>query len=154
MRSVMNRDHYTLKDKIYYKKGLRLQAIDFSKDFYYGKWSNMSQFEKCCWQWQKKDNFIYDAIKNDSHAITIKFEDIFNKEKGHLGIYQLVDFLNIQLPKGKIENLCENSMGNRVNINKKEDFPRWRKWDNSLRKRFLNIASSQMKRYNYNLKDF
>lgn len=150
----MNRDHYTPKDKIYYKKNLRLQAVDFPDDLYRKDWQDMSQFEKCCWQWVKKDSFIYEFVQKDPQAITIKFEDVFNKEKKYPGIYQLINFLDIEVSKNQIENLCKNLMVNRVNVNKKEDFSRWPKWDNSLRKKFLNIAGSQMRRYNYSLKGF
>lgn len=34
VRSIMNRDHYTYKDKIFYKKDLRLKATDFPNDPY------------------------------------------------------------------------------------------------------------------------
>ncbi len=149
VRSVMNRDHYTVKDGIYYKKKLRLQAIDFPDDFYYDKWNKMSQFEKCCWQWVKRDSFIYKEVKHDGRAITVKFEDIFDKNKDYTGLWKIVNFMQLDISKEKFIEKCNKFMDNKINRNKTYIFPHWKEWSKKQRQQFINIAGKHMELYGW-----
>ena len=70
----------------WYKKGdgSRLKATDFPNDEYYNQWAQMSRFEKICWRWQKKDNFIYEDLKIVENYIRIKFREIFNSKNHNI----------------------------------------------------------------------
>jgi len=154
VRSTMNRDFYTPRDGIYFRKKLRLQATDFLKDPYCDKWSSMTQFEKCCWHWVRKDGFINQAIKGDSRAITVKFRDIFNKESNYQGLWEIVNFMGIGIDKDIFKKQCSLAMDKKINVSKREEFPSWQKWSQEQREQFMNIAGEYMKLYGYDMGDF
>lgn len=114
--------------------------------------NEMSQFEKCCWQWVKRDSFIYKVVKDDERVITVKFEDIFDKSNHEL--WNILSFLEIDMNREKFNRICEKFMNKKINKSKRYTFPYWKKWDISLREKFVNIAGQHMKNYNYNIKDF
>jgi len=154
VRSTMNRDHYTPKDGIYFRKNLRMQGIDFPGDPYREKWNTMTQFEKACWHWAKKDGILHNSIKNDPRAITIKFEDIFSKENNYPGLWEMIEFMDLGISKNVFSSKCKDLMDQRFNINKNETFPRWTEWDSKQRRQFMDIAGEHMKLYGYDLSDF
>lgn len=154
VRSVMNRNYYTPQDKIYYKKDLRLQAIDFPEDLYNNKWKNMSRFEKCCWEWVKKDSFIHETIKDDPLAETFKFEDIFYKKDGIEKVWQMGDFMNLDVDRDYLEYQWKELIDKKINLSKTYKFPGWDKWDEKMRKQFMDIAGGHVKKYGYHRKSF
>ena len=154
VRSTMNRDFYTPGDGIYFRKKMRLQATDFSDDPYCNKWGSMTQFQKCCWHWVKKDGFIYQAIKGDSRAVTVKFRDIFNKESNYQGLWEIVNFMDIGINREDFRKQCSLAMDKKINVSKREDFPHWRQWSGEQREQFMSIAGEYMELYGYDMGDF
>ncbi|MFW6265994.1 MAG: sulfotransferase domain-containing protein [Halanaerobiales bacterium] len=139
VRSGMSREWYTPGDD-----EPRLKASFFPDDPYYQNWSGLSRFEKICWRWQKKDGFIYQALKDRKNAITIKFEDIF-KDVDHTGLYKMVDFLG--LSQSRTEKLIDNMIDKKINTNKSYQIPKWPNWGESKRRKFHKIAGNHMKKY-------
>ena len=154
VRSTMNRDFYTPRDGIYFRKKMRLQATEFPYDAYCSRWETMSQFEKVSWHWVRKDSFIHQTVKDDKRAITVKFEDIFNKESGYQRLWEMVDFMDIGIDKQIFQKQCVLSMDKKLNVSKKEEFPRWQDWSFEQRKQFLDIAGEYMKVYQYDISEF
>jgi len=154
VRSTMNRDFYTPRDGIYFRKKLRLQASDFANDPYYDQWKTMTQFQKACWHWVKKDSFIRQAVKDDHRAMRVKFEDIFNRESSYQGLWEMINFMDIGVDRESFQKQCELSMDKKLNISKKEEFPRWQNWSPEQKKQFMNIAGEYMNLYGYKMSDF
>jgi hypothetical protein len=130
---------------------MRLQATDFGNDPYCDKWSAMTQFEKVCWHWVKKDGFIHAAVKDDPRAMTVKFEDIFNKENGYQGLWEMVEFMGIGSDRDAFKKQCVLSMDKKLNVNKKEEFGHWQEWPQEQKKQFQTIAGEYMKTYGYDI---
>lgn len=136
--SGMSRNWYTEKD------GSRLRAIYFSDDPYYDQWDEMSRFEKICWEWQKKDGFIYHSVKEMDNAITVKFEDIFKSDNFN-GAYEIADYIG--LPKDETDKMVDKMIDRRVNSTKDYAIPKWTEWDQKMRNKFDKIAGEHMKNY-------
>lgn len=139
VRSGMSRDWYTPNDN-----ELRLKSSMFSDDPYFNIWDKMSRFEKICWRWQKKDNFIYEDLKKVENFIRIKFRDIFNS-KDHNGLFKIADYVGIS--KTKTAKMIDEMINEKVNNNKKYEIPRWPEWSKNKRKKFNQIAGKHMNKY-------
>ncbi|MHA1724315.1 MAG: hypothetical protein ACTSXH_05675 [Promethearchaeota archaeon] len=127
----------------------RFRALDFKKDPYYKKWPQMSQFEKNTWLWNKIDDSIYQEIKDDPNAKTVKFEDIFNKEKKYQGINEIINFFELKdLSKSSNLNIDE-FFSKKINISPLYSFPNWKLWDDTYTSQFNEIAGEKMKNYEY-----
>ncbi len=154
VRSTMTRGFYTPSDGIYYRKNLRMQATDFANDPYYDKWQSMDQFQKAVWHWVKKDSFIHKDLKDDKRSIRIKFEDIFDKENGYQGLWQMVKFMDIGIGERTFQKQCRLTMEKKFNINRKEYYPNWLEWSLEQRKQFCDIAGQHMKLCGYDMDGF
>ncbi|GAB6137364.1 sulfotransferase domain-containing protein [Halanaerobaculum tunisiense] len=139
VRSGMSRNWYKEEDD-----GSRLRAIYFEDDKYYDKWEDMSRFEKICWEWQKKDQFIWQEIKDSDDAITVKFEDIFKNDKCK-GIYEIADY--IDLPREETDQIIEQMMNRKVNSTKEYAIPKWPAWSQERQEKFDAIAGQHMAKY-------
>lgn len=139
VRSGMSRMWYKPDDPF-----SRIKATDFPGDPYFEEWGNMSRFEKICWWWQKKDSFIYEAVKDRKDCITVRFEDIFDSDRDYSGMRTIMDFMNLNT---NIE-LNANVMS-KVHSSHSYETPHWKNWEVHLRHKFMNIAGQHMKRYGY-----
>jgi len=139
VRSGMSRNYYESNDPF-----PRIKATDFPQDPWYSKWNKMSRFEKVCWWWQKKDNFIRKSVQND-YSITLKFENIFNGKEDYPGMKKLAEFIGVSLKNIPLEN----RMNNKCNSTKQYSIPHWKNWTDEHTRSFLTIAGDQMQKYNY-----
>jgi len=127
----------------------RFRALDFKNDPYYQKWAYMSQFEKNVWLWNKIDDMIFREIKDDPNAKTIKFENIFDKEKGYQGINDIIHFFDLDnLSKSSNLNI-DHIFSKKINLSPLYSFPTWKFWNKNYTKQFNEIAGDKMKRYEY-----
>jgi len=127
----------------------RFAASDFKDDPYHQKWTLMSQFEKNAWLWNKINENIYQDIKDDSNAKTIKFEDIFNKEKRYQGIHDILHFFDLD-DILKSSNLNINDFfSKKINISPLYSFPNWNNWNENYTRQFNEIAGDKMRSYGY-----
>lgn len=139
VRSGMGRDWYTSTDK-----RPRLKAKFLPEDSFFDKWEKMSRFEKICWRWQKKDNFIYSNLKNDNNYIRVKFEDIF-KNRNKKGLYKIIKFVGLE--KSKVEPLIDKMLNKKINSSTNYKIPKWSHWSEKKKKIFDNIAGEHMEKY-------
>ena len=139
VRSGMSRDWYTPNDD-----ELRLKSSMFPDDPYFNVWNKMNRFEKICWRWQKKDNFIYEDLKTVENSIRIKFRDIFNS-KDHNGLFKIADYIGIS--KTETSKMIDEMINKKVNNNKQYEIPRWPEWSKNKRKKFNQIAGKHMNKY-------
>ncbi len=124
----------------------RLKATLFPEDEYYEEWDEMSKFEKTCWLWVKKDNFIFEDIKSYSNSITIKFEEVF-KDENHTGIKKTSDFIGFD--ERKLLSIFKDMHEKRVNKTKEYSIPHWKKWSEKKKRIFDEIAGEHMEKYGY-----
>lgn len=138
VRSGMSRSWYAPDDLF-----PRIKASDFPEDPYFGEWGMMSRFEKICWWWQKKDNFIYKSVQNRENCMTVKYEDIFDRKNGYPGLIKIMQFLEIN------SDVISNMDLRKVNETKTYRIPHWSDWEPNLRKQFARIAGEHMDRCEY-----
>jgi len=123
----------------------RITAKNFKNDYYYESWDSFSEFEKICWLWQKKDSMINDDTRGNSNAITVGYEEIFNKENNYKGIFKIIKILGID--EEEAVNKFLKMKNNRINKSKKYAIPHWTKWDKNMINSFNEIAGKHMKNY-------
>jgi hypothetical protein len=129
----------------------RLQATDFPDDPYQSRWAHMDRFERCCWLWVKVDSLIREAIAGDGRAITVKFEDVFDKSSGYPGLRTIVEFLGLK------ERLCVDTadiaglMAVKENRTQRYLLPHWTDWPAEQMRVFRDIAGAHMALYGYDL---
>ncbi|ADL13646.1 sulfotransferase domain-containing protein [Acetohalobium arabaticum] len=139
VRSGMSRNWYTKEDD-----GSRLRAVYFEDDKYQDKWDEMTRFEKVCWEWQKKDSFIWQSVKDIDDAITVKFEDIF-KDNKFKGMYRIADYIG--LSEDKTEKVINRMMNQKASSTTDYAIPHWTDWNQEMMDKFDRIAGGHMKNY-------
>lgn len=139
VRSGMSRDWYTQNDC-----EPRLKANMFKDDPYFDLWDKMSRFEKICWRWQKKDNFIYEDLKNIDNYIRVKFEDIFNNEE-HSGLFRIADYIGVSREETK--KIIEKMISKKINKNNSYELSKWPQWSKDKKENFKEIAGNHMNNY-------
>jgi len=123
----------------------RLKAVDFTDDDFYHQWDDMSLFEKICWYWMKRDEFIYQEIKDYSNGITVRFEDIFKRPDDYIGLKEICDFL--KLNDENAIPIFQNMQKNKINKTKVYAIPHWKDWSEEKKLKFDQIAGKHMQKY-------
>ena len=141
VRSGMSRGWYSKTDK-----SPRLKACDFLEDSHRNHWNAMTRFEKISWQWQKKDGYIFQQVRYDPNAITIKFEDIF-KDKHFTGLMCIAGHLGLDRHRAKI--LARSMVSQGRFKTKKYTIPKWQQWNQELVDQFKAISGGHFKNYGY-----
>ena len=129
----------------------RISALDFSDDPYRDLWHKMSRFEKVCWYWVKKNRVIHNALAGKEQAITIKHEDIFDRNLGYKGLWQIIDFLNLNEKLVMNMEEVEKNMIRKSNVTKDYLIGKWPDWSAEQRQQFVSIVGEDMKLYGYKL---
>jgi hypothetical protein len=138
VRSGFSRPWYASNDPM-----PRIRARDFPDDPFFSTWDELSRFEKICWWWQKRDTIIYESVENRADSITLKYEDIFDKERGFPGVGKILEFVGLDAA------FHADMFSNKVNFTKEYVIPHWTEWDASLRRSFLTIAGERLTFYGY-----
>lgn len=145
VRSGMSRDWYSQQDET-----RRLKSVTFPDDLWHEEWQSMSRFEKICWRWQKKNEFIAKNIDNFERALTVKFENIFLDEN-NIGLRKIADFIGFD--SNTTDLLIDKLISQKVNANKNYKIPKWTEWSSTRQETFDKIAGDHMKQYyNYEWK--
>jgi len=139
VRSGMSRNWYTEEDET-----RRLKSMAVPEDPWHEEWHSMSRFEKICWRWQKKNEFIAKNIDNFDHSLTVKFEDIFHSNDNR-GLRRIADFIG--LDSNTTDLLIEKLISQKINANKRYEIPKWTEWSLNRQKAFDKIAGSHMRQY-------
>jgi hypothetical protein len=129
----------------------RISALDFSDDPYRDLWHKMSRFEKICWYWVKKNRIIRNALAGKEQAITIKYEDIFDSNLGYKGLWQIIDFLNLNAKLVMNMEEIEKKMNRKSNATKDYLIGKWPDWSPEHRQQFISIVGEDIKLYGYEI---
>lgn len=120
------------------------RIVPFDKDI---KWEEMNLISKISWLWNETNQFI-EAFKRkvpEYKTLTIKSEDLFNKDET---INKIFNFIDVKNPHSK--NEIEKLLNQPVNAQKVNEFPKYKNWikqqKEDLRK-YSNLAG----KYSYNI---
>ncbi len=127
----------------------RLAATDFEGDAYRDKWGDMSRVERISWYWVKVNQIILDSLKNETNALTIKFEDIFDKAKGYEGMWKIIEYLRLMDRLRVSQEDLEMRMEERMNRNREYALGAWIDWSDEHKEQFAEIAGELMERFGY-----
>jgi hypothetical protein len=133
----------------YYRDLWRFSIDDFTEKTYHKKWTHMTQFEKLSWNWNRYTEEIYYEIRENANIITVKFEDIFDRENQYRGLKKITNFF-------ELDDFWEDSdlnldviFSKKINISKTYNFPHWKNWKKAWLIKFEEIAGNSMNLYEY-----
>ncbi len=132
-------------------KRRRLQACDLPGDPYCDRWVEMSRFERLSWYWMTKDRLICDVLEGHPAAMRIRFEDLFNPEKGVDCVMQMLAHLELMDALDVEQSEIAGLMGKRVNESSSYLLPRPSGWSPEQQQQFNDIAGSHMRRLGYDI---
>jgi hypothetical protein len=111
-------------------------------------WQKKDIIFRGIWAWKFYNSEILRQIKDDDNCISIRFEDIFSKDKNFEGTTKLCEFIGLNLDQIG-SSFVEQKMDNRVNTTKDNIFQKTESW-NIDHLRYLNDQCSDMlKKFNY-----
>ncbi len=127
----------------------RVQASDFPDSPHHDCWDRMSRFERLSWFWAMKDRQICAALAGNERAITVKFEDIFDKQREYPGMWEIIRFLGLEDRMRVPLSSFGAMMSRRANETKQQLFPKWPEWTPERRHQFTTIAGAHNETYGY-----
>src|SRR5690606_37512343 len=97
--SAYNRPAKDKTGKVFAKYGVEsnwpFKATDFSGEESRIDWKHASPIERLAWAWEFKNRRILDGMARMTRAHTVRFEDIFENERGHLVLSSLLQDLEV-----------------------------------------------------------
>ncbi len=114
-------------------------------------WNKLNRLGKISWYWNKANNIIYNALKNDKNTFIVKFEDLFsenidtriNKMREMVDFFQLSEFVNMDLEKMDIIfNQKENSTVKKL-------ISTFNNWSEKDKEMVLKITQEMRQVFNY-----
>ena len=72
----------------------RLTAWDLPEDPWRRRWARFSRVERIAWWWQKINQVLIDNTRDDPRCLRIRFEDLFNRQRGPDTVGQVLSFLD------------------------------------------------------------
>ena len=125
----------------------RLSALDFPGDPLSGEWPELSRFERVCWYWAKKNALIREALGDADDFLVIRFEELFDRDAGYPGFWQMVEFLGLRPRLTRSEPEVRGLLAKRSNRADRYLLPPPDEWSADLRDRFRRIAGEEHRRY-------
>lgn len=127
----------------------RIRALDYKDDPYSRSWRLITNFERFAWKWNKINKVISEGIKDDNKAITIHFEDIFDKSSDYNGFKKILEFFELDFDWESIKLNLKEPFSNKINKTRSYAIPHWKYWENERIIQFNRIAGDLMKFYGY-----
>lgn len=127
----------------------RLSPSDLPGDPWLEHWHDFDRFERVVWHWAALDRLALDAVEADPLALTLRYEDLFDPDRGPDRLRHVVDFLGLA-PRLRVDDdaLAEMLRG-RADATQRFELPHWSEWPDGLRERFDAIAGAHMVRCGY-----
>lgn len=110
-------------------------------------WHTMSLIEKGAWAWVHRNQLILEAINNDSNAITIRFEDIFDSNKKGKGLEELIEFIGAEMTLNSEQ--FRSPLGQQINQTNQFMIAPYDQWPKETREKFDIIAYDLNSRFSY-----
>ena len=134
------------------KLGLGRLTPKLVKDKQYeDKWQVFSRFQKLCWAWKTIYEILLQSITNDTNARIVKFEELFESQDKYLNLKDLLVFLTQFRDREFAFDIPENILEKRVHKNISYQFPKWRDWDDAMKRDLIGICGEVMKKLDYSL---
>ncbi len=99
--SAYNKSPDRSHEKFYfdqYDEQNRLTPKDIGDDKYASMWPYFSRVEKIAWQWRMVNNHIIKCASDDNNFLIVRYEDLFDEEKGPKEIKKIVFFFGLTPP--------------------------------------------------------
>jgi hypothetical protein len=85
----------------------RMTALDFPSDRWRADWRKFDRFQRICWYWNKCNEILAQEFANQGDFLLMKFEELFSSESNYRGIRKMLQFFQINVPRGMDENTLD-----------------------------------------------
>ena len=127
----------------------RINANDFPDNKYYGKWSEMNQFERICWNWVNTNNYIDEHLKDSPNYLRIKFEDLFSDAQENT-IDKIINFFELARFQNKTKEELVFELKNKKNYTAKPQYHSFEQLkEENLKFYDKNITKELLKKFGY-----
>ena len=118
---------------------------------YEKEWDSFSNFQKLCWTWKTINEIILKSIEKDTHAITVKFEDLFISDDKYVNLQEMLghatDFPGKKFPFVIPENILEQ----KVHQSSSSSSPEKNEWSSEMKESLKNICGDLMQKLDYKI---
>ncbi len=111
------------------------------------RWVATGQFGRLCWAWTKMNQVMREQGEGNDRFTVLAYESLFDAEKGHTTIGQLLELVNLEVSKEDSERI----RGTRVNENKPGNFPRWQEWSSDQLAMVIDACGREARHYGYDI---
>jgi hypothetical protein len=84
-----------------------MTALDFPNDRWREDWRKFDRFQRICWYWNKCNEILAQEFANQGDFLLMKFEELFKSESNYRGIRKMLQFFQINVPRGMDENTLD-----------------------------------------------
>ena len=152
VRSWMNMENafYTIRDLRSWLLGGRLKPKHFPDDPYIDRWSQMDQFERLSWLWQKENGVALQLAQESPQIRVLRFEDLFTSPTREAAFNAMLQFVS-SFPNGYQASweLKPDLLDRKVHTRSQGGFPAWRDWDRATAWKLDRICRPLMSRLGY-----
>jgi hypothetical protein len=126
----------------------RLTPFDIGDDSAAKDWNSYGRFERIAWFWNASNQIMEKSLSNGNDSITLRFEEIFNKDHSFAAIQRMVEFLGLDPGRVTAERL-KDVMSHKANqtVEKKIDGPE--KWTKEQIAVFNRLTEEMRLKFNY-----
>ena len=127
----------------------RLSALDLPGDPFHERWPELDRFERLAWHWSRLDALAADALAGDPLATTIRYEDLFDAERGPETLGRLIAFLGLA-PRLRVRaDELREQMREKADATGSYELPHWTRWPDELTRKFHAVAGEHLSRCGY-----
>ncbi len=115
---------------------------------YMGRWADMNNFERACWEWKTINGLIQTFVNSDTQSRLYRFEDLFETDGRAKEMHKLLDFITDFGDRTYSYQLSESSLGDR--LNQSAEIPvEWPDWPQSKARALQAICGDMMSEFGY-----
>lgn len=111
------------------------------------EWARSGQFERVCWNWLALNRAIRLQGEGQSRFTTVRFEDIFDRERGFPGLRAIASVANVEVSDDALERFGVRP----VNAARRREFPAWDDWKPSMKQHLIDVCGGEAAEYGYRI---
>lgn len=110
-------------------------------------WARTRQFGRVCWNWLALNRAIRQQGQGAARFRTVRFEDIFDRERGFPGLHAIAGLVDVEASDEAIERFGPRL----VNAARRREFPTFLDWPAPMRRYLADLCGEEAGEYGYDL---
>ena len=126
----------------------RLSPALIQDEEYVGRWADMSNFERACWEWKTLNGLIQTFVSGDPKSRLYRFEDLFEGDGRAKEMHNFLDFITDFGDQTYSYQLTDSNSGYRLNASAGNPV-KWPDWSPSQARAMHSICGELMRELGY-----